>query len=477
MNDCSTAIDARTSEMVPDAWPPITREAPRPTLKIRGLVALPGMVLLWFMPKRVGACLAGAGWRPAIVAHLLSLTLGLGLAYWMEHIVPLYNPKSAMFFDLPPRPFPEMPIGEMLRLPFASLVISVHGGTATTAGVMQFLAMLGGLEIALVVVALAMMPYAAAGETARRLFGRCLRLTWWSLTILIPLGFGWLLDPWWRATIGLSNAWHSIDYMMLALAGVWWLMVLLRSGYRYAGPAEGPAWEPRTPRCESCGYIIARLATTGRCPECGRPIADSLPGRRATVSPIRLGRFGSLKSFRPRVHAVFKDEAFFDRLSVHHGHARARARLLSTCAVCVILACFGIPSVALAFPGVLDVVPVNHLADVVSIGCATFFGFVVFSGIASLAVSAIGRRPVQPSAVASFYALSALAPLALLPIFISAMWLLAGFLVEDDVGRSGVLRAGAILLASLAIAGGLWVIARTVRIFRSMLRDTRYANG
>jgi predicted RNA-binding Zn-ribbon protein involved in translation (DUF1610 family) len=29
--------------------------------------------------------------------------------------------------------------------------------------------------------------------------------------------------------------------------------------------------------CESCGYVLESLATSGACPECGRPIATSLP--------------------------------------------------------------------------------------------------------------------------------------------------------------------------------------------------------
>ncbi len=32
--------------------------------------------------------------------------------------------------------------------------------------------------------------------------------------------------------------------------------------------------------CEKCGYVIEGLDITGRCPECGKPIAESLPERR-----------------------------------------------------------------------------------------------------------------------------------------------------------------------------------------------------
>ena len=32
--------------------------------------------------------------------------------------------------------------------------------------------------------------------------------------------------------------------------------------------------------CERCGYVVEGLATDGACPECGKPIAESLPERR-----------------------------------------------------------------------------------------------------------------------------------------------------------------------------------------------------
>lgn len=35
--------------------------------------------------------------------------------------------------------------------------------------------------------------------------------------------------------------------------------------------------------CEKCGYVLERLPVEGTCPECGRPVAESLPGHRDHV--------------------------------------------------------------------------------------------------------------------------------------------------------------------------------------------------
>lgn len=45
-----------------------------------------------------------------------------------------------------------------------------------------------------------------------------------------------------------------------------------------------PKFDPKDPYtllCERCGYVIADLDREGVCPECGKPISESLPGARA----------------------------------------------------------------------------------------------------------------------------------------------------------------------------------------------------
>lgn len=45
-------------------------------------------------------------------------------------------------------------------------------------------------------------------------------------------------------------------------------------------PRETPWADEYTLLCERCGYVIEGLATDGACPECGKPISESLPERR-----------------------------------------------------------------------------------------------------------------------------------------------------------------------------------------------------
>lgn len=45
-------------------------------------------------------------------------------------------------------------------------------------------------------------------------------------------------------------------------------------------PPARPWTDEYTLLCERCGYVIEGLATDGACPECGKPIRESLPERR-----------------------------------------------------------------------------------------------------------------------------------------------------------------------------------------------------
>lgn len=71
---------------------------------------------------------------------------------------------------------------------------------------------------------------------------------------------------------------------------------------------------PQLLLCESCGYEIGGLAESGNCPECGRPISDSLPSKRPG-SPWQIRR--SFPAWlRTNYLMVRRPREVFDRIRV-----------------------------------------------------------------------------------------------------------------------------------------------------------------
>jgi hypothetical protein len=302
------------SETVPLEWPAMRADSPPPVRTIRGLPALPAMVLLWFAPKRMGPFVAAAGWHAAVWASLIGIGIGLGLPA-CGIVVKWISPRSGpcyLEFGLGTASS-EVTLDEMPRAPLAALVAVIHTeaskpGWSAASGCVFLLTFAAILVASFLALAATLMPFAAAGEPLARLFGRCLRLVLWSMTILIPIG---VLALYWprvldylvsaappyadqeveQAITKIRNNINNITLFVLLGLGVWWLWVLWRSGLRYAGPADGPAWRPRTPRCRKCGYIIATLRIDARCPECNHPVADSMAWVQRRSKPTRLRLF------------------------------------------------------------------------------------------------------------------------------------------------------------------------------------------
>ncbi|UCG17588.1 MAG: hypothetical protein JSV19_06060 [Phycisphaerales bacterium] len=444
---------------------------------MQGLPSLPGIVLLWFLPKRVGASLAASGWHAAVAAHMLSVIVGLGLIVCAE-LPPTFNSLVKQQFlgwdieiDLPA---PRMTCSEYVRGPFAAIAVVVHAAGPGSGGFARSLLALTGIQGAVLLLAVVMMPFAAAGEPAGRLFGRCLRLTWWSTTLLIPLGLVWWAEPQWRSWLDLPDEWHAVDSAALALFGVLWLIVLLRSGYRYAGKAQGPAWSARTPRCEKCGYRIVGLPYSTNCPECARPVAESLAERRAPPpfavadTPVR-----TISAFWPTAWKVITTRDFFARLPVHSGHSRARAFFLMVCVVNWGLAFLGAWRVGTAFQA--EVVLVHALADAVVVACVVLLGHVLLAAAFAGAVSAIARRALQPAAVATFYLMS-----STVPITIGAVTLLVAGVttatIVDDIATPLAVDVIMSLLLAVGLVVFAWALVRALMNARRAIVQTRFAN-
>lgn len=306
-------------ERVPVELPPMRTDTPRPVRTVRGLRSLPGMVGLWFMPGRVGPALTASGWWAALAAHLLALTLGFGLiAYALISRAAwgLGAPGVITFqYNVPES---GLTVSEGVRAPFATLALVVHAHAAAPGSVGKIVLILAVIAAIVLVLTLITMPSAAAGEHLGLLFGRCLRLTLWSTTMLIPLGIGWLLWPLILDRLGLApppiepvffgtrpevdDPGRPLTLGALVAFAIWWLIVLFRSGRRYAGPPDGPSWRPESPRCAKCRYIIAGIALDSRCPECGEPVAPSSEKCRRSL------KFSRRNAFVRAVRDLFRKE-------------------------------------------------------------------------------------------------------------------------------------------------------------------------
>ncbi len=419
-----TPVSAQAaSDLVPIELPPARTDTPAPVRTVRGLFALPGMIGLWVAPKFFGVRLAAAGWHAAIAAHVLAWLFGAGYIVWAENYprqnpfyVPPRLPSLTASTTPPPIEMPDVEWSELLRGPIIALAASIHSaGVGATIGPGGLL-IAGAIEAGLLALAVLMMPYAAAGERTGPLFGRSLRLTLWATTLAIPLGIGWLVSPMVFAYFHVPWEWSAPGIAALYLIGLWFLVILLRGGMGYAGPPEGPAWEPRTPRCEGCGYAIAAIPRTTNCPECGKPVADSLPENRRPPPFVGSSRrvSGTARAFFLTLWQTLRDPKFFSRLAIHTHHAEARSYFIQLSLLNAAVITLLIPILSFAH----GAGPISEqLLDVVAGGgiffCALFVIHVILAGSIAILDAAICRRSVHCSAVVAFYGMSAIVPAGL----------------------------------------------------------------
>jgi hypothetical protein len=87
-----------------------------------------------------------------------------------------------------------------------------------------------------------------------------------------------------------------------------------------------PRLAPRVPEmtdllCEACGYVLKGLPDSGRCPECGTPIADSIGNHRQPPAWESAERWGFL---RTSVEVLFRPTHFYRTLAVRGSVPAAR---------------------------------------------------------------------------------------------------------------------------------------------------------
>lgn len=294
---------------------PATAAPPEPARKINFFKAL---LLYWLFPKRYGPHLAVGTWKRAILAHVLSVLVFLAAC------LPAFS-REIRAFNL-----------HDLREDAARMVVIM--AAQTTRGSIEWIPVLLTLlcvplaELAMVLLAILIMPWYAGGDRAGSVFKRSLKSVYWFTTILIPTTAVVLLVAIYQPDPGRWLDQHNdlltagVLLLGTGLPIVLLMRMLLAGGTRYVGAAEGPAFAPREPRCDDCGYLIVGLPLETRCPECGLKVRESLPGgrRRPTVwqeNEFRLTGFADLLRLQ---RVVFAQRDFFKRLAVQSGHASAR---------------------------------------------------------------------------------------------------------------------------------------------------------
>lgn len=304
------SIDENPSEeAVPAELPPARDDSPLAEVHLPLIPLLLISPSLLIVPRRVGHFFAASRLSSAAISHVFFITLGCGLILWAEHgaeLVPF--PHTIPYTDDQFRTW--MTPWELIRAPFSMLISALHGDFLVVPWVWLI-----GVEFAVFVLAVLMMPWLTAGERLGRLFGRSVRLTYWSTVIFLPVGIIWLLSPLWRELAEIPRDWNPIDYALLAAAMVFWTCVLMRAGRIYRGPADGPAWQSREPHCNKCYYVITGLTLSGKCPECGTAISESF--RRRTI-PAFASTSGKLdiSAFLKTTKDLLINRKFFPTLSL-----------------------------------------------------------------------------------------------------------------------------------------------------------------
>jgi hypothetical protein len=276
----------------------------------------------------MGPYLAASPLRAAYVAHFLAFPAVLALSFLGS--IAIAAPGDDLVTG-----------SERLRVPLAWVVCVLLDRPVSPAALAAFALGFVLIEGGIWVFAMVLMPWHAAGERGKHLYFRCLKLLLWSTwtALFLPLLFTGIL--FWGFTYGgLEHLDEEVVLTTIFMAWpIGWLWVVLRWGDRYGGPAEGPGFKSRQLRCEGCNYQLAFQPVESRCPECGRPVADSLPDRRRLPAfAARKSLLGRLAAFPSTLLSSLAARRFGTTLAVHAGRRQAREFVLLVCCLVGVIA-------------------------------------------------------------------------------------------------------------------------------------------
>lgn len=306
----STPVNTHVAALLP-----ATASQPEPARRVNFLKAL---LLYWLFPKRFGPHLAAGSWTRAILAHVLSVVFGTGSIVLAQQ--GMAGLKLSKLTDL--------------RIDLARAVVNMAASSAQGGvrweEILVTASILPAVEVALPLLAIMLMPWLPGGDRAESVFRRSLKHVYWSTSMAIPvcglIAIGGVLI---RSVGEATMHEFAVQVGLIALTGLvlfLFVRMLIVGAARYVGPPEGPAFSPREPQCDGCGYLIVGLPLDSLCPECGLSVGDSLPGGRRRPTTWQLNQFrpaGFADLLRLQLVVLFRGR-FFQTLPVHEGVAAAR---------------------------------------------------------------------------------------------------------------------------------------------------------
>jgi hypothetical protein len=287
---------------------------------------LKAFVLFWLMPARLGPHLAVQSFARAFAAHVLAVAVATALIAgpllwrWVSDVTGTGSLRASL---------------HTARVAVANEILKAAaeppGSGTGWLPIVTTLAAFPAAQVGLLLLATLVMPWAAGGDRASSVWRRSVKNTYWSTTFIVPIAllitvYSHLHEviPYPRHTAELILM--TVIFLFFTFGVIGYLRILVCGASRYVGEPDGPAFAAREPTCDECGYAIVHLSLETRCPECGLPVRDSLPGGRRKPTGWHVNEL------RPRgvvelVHlqwTVLQDRNFFKRLPVQSGMATAR---------------------------------------------------------------------------------------------------------------------------------------------------------
>jgi hypothetical protein len=281
--------------------------------------------------------------------------------------------------------------------------------------------------------------------------------------------------------IAIPNYLRILTPLLFALTGMglWsWVTLIRIVRMDYRGTHDFP--EPHDPWCDQCGYNLVAADTQGRCPECGRPVLDSIGShtRQPTAWEVR----PSLLNYRAILgqlrQLITRPRTLFFSMPTLTGHAAAQRWLIFSLAVTAIVALPIVPAMA-------RVLGAEWSIDLVSGSLAMALVWAVFAcmmvGIETAGIATFSRMRGH-----GVY-LSTAAKVTCYSSILLAVWVLCGglqlvaFTLWNEQLLLAPMRRGSvrthqiILAAALALPHMVGLLWYELTVYRG-IRGVQYAN-